>query len=183
MKIILIGMPGSGKSTQGNLLSAKLNIPFLSTGDIFRAMAQEDSDQGRYITEVINSGDLMPDEKTISIVSQYLKQPDYRGGYILDGFPRTVTQAENFPDKIDWVLYLTIDDDVALARLTKRQDKLRRDDTQETIKKRLDVFHKQTQPVLDFYKKMSLLKVIDGNPSVEEIHRNILGLLKFNYGI
>lgn len=92
MKIILIGIQGAGKSTQGNLLSEKLNVPYLSTGHIFREMAKEKTPLGRHIKEIMNAGYLIPDAKTVEIVSEYLKKSEYEKGYILDGFPRTLEQ-------------------------------------------------------------------------------------------
>src|SRR3989338_3223508 len=105
MKIVLIGIQGSGKSTQGNLLSEKLNVPYLSTGHIFREMAKEKTPSGRYIKETMNAGILISDEKTIEIVNEYLSRSEYAGGYILDGFPRTKSQVEAFKEKIDRVIY------------------------------------------------------------------------------
>src|SRR5688500_12430084 len=96
MKIVLIGIQGSGKSTQGNLLSEKLNVRYLSTGHIFRELAKEKTPLGRYIKETMNSGYLIPDDKTLEIVNEYLSRPEYEAGYILDGFPRTIEQAEKF---------------------------------------------------------------------------------------
>ena len=96
MKIILIGIQGAGKSTQGNLLSKKLKIPYLSTGHIFRELAKEHTSLGRYIKETMNAGYLIPDKKTVEIVSEYLNRPEYKKGYILDGFPRTLEQVKMF---------------------------------------------------------------------------------------
>ncbi len=110
MKIILIGIQGSGKSTQGNLLSQKLKVPYLSTGHIFRALAKEKTKLGRHIKETMNAGFLIPDNKTISIVSQYLKRSEYQKGYILDGFPRTLVQAKSFKNGINKVIYLKVSD-------------------------------------------------------------------------
>ncbi|MDO9027595.1 MAG: nucleoside monophosphate kinase, partial [Candidatus Roizmanbacteria bacterium] len=108
MKIVLVGIQGSGKSTQGNLLSKQLNIPYLSTGHIFREIAKEKTQLGRYIKETVNSGLLVPDEKTIEIVNSYLSRPEYKKGYILDGFPRTLKQAKEFKNNVDKVIYLDI---------------------------------------------------------------------------
>src|SRR5687767_3729936 len=101
MKIILIGIQGAGKSTQGNLLSEKLNLPYLSTGHIFRHLAREHTSLGRQIKVVMNAGLLISDEKTLKIVSAYLSRPEYKKGYILDGFPRTLPQAKAFKNGID----------------------------------------------------------------------------------
>src|SRR5882757_461432 len=106
MKIVLIGIQGSGKSTQGSLLQKRLGVPYLSTGHIFRELAKEVTPLGRYIKEVMNAGYLIPDEKTLEIVSEYLSRPEYKDGFILDGFPRTVKQAEAFGNGINYVVYL-----------------------------------------------------------------------------
>src|SRR6266404_7225840 len=108
MKIILLGIQGAGKSTQGNLLSKKLGIPYLSTGHIFRILAKEHIPQGRYIKEVMNAGYLIPDSKTLKIVSEYLRRPEYKKGYILDGFPRTLAQAKAYKNDITQVVYLKV---------------------------------------------------------------------------
>jgi adenylate kinase len=115
MKIILIGLQGSGKSTQGNLLSEKLGLPYLSSGHIFRAMAQEKTDLGRYVKELLSGGLLIPDDITFDVVSEYLTKPEYQNGYILDGFPRTIVQAKKFKEKIDYVFYLKLTDEKAIV--------------------------------------------------------------------
>lgn len=173
MKIIIIGIQGAGKSTQGNLLSEKLNIPYLSTGHIFRELAKEKTTAGRYIKETLNAGYLIPDEKTLEIVDEYLSRPEYSQGYILDGFPRTIVQAEAFKEKIDKVVYLNIPDKEALWRLAGREDN-REDETLKAIKKRIESFHTFTEPVIDFYRKKGLLLEIDGEKSIEEIKQEIL---------
>src|SRR5664279_4220525 len=117
MKLIIIGIQGAGKSTQGNLLNKKLKVPYLSTGHIFRDIAKERTPLGRYIKETMNAGYLIPDSKTMEIVSEYLARPEYETGYILDGFPRTVTQAEKFKNGIDKVVYLEVSDKEALKRI------------------------------------------------------------------
>ncbi|MCL4353879.1 nucleoside monophosphate kinase [Patescibacteria group bacterium] len=178
MKIILIGIQGAGKSTQGNLLSEKLNIPYLSTGHIFRDLAKEKTTVGRYIKEVMNAGYLIPDNKTLEIVSDYLKRPEYNDGYIMDGFPRTTKQAEAFKEKIDAVFYLKVSDKEALWRLSYRNDTGREDETLGAVRKRIELFHKLTEPVIDFYRKHNLLHEIDGEESVEEINKEILSKLK-----
>src|SRR5437764_14630349 len=110
MKIVLLGIQGSGKSTQGNLLHKKLGVPYLSTGHIFRELAKVHTSVGRYIKETMNAGYLIPNEKTLEIVSEYLSRSEYQNGYILDGFPRTTTQAEAFKNGITKVIYLTASD-------------------------------------------------------------------------
>src|SRR5664279_4914425 len=121
MKLIIIGIQGAGKSTQGNLLNEKLKVPYLSTGHMFRDLAKEHTPLGRYIKETMNAGYLIPDDKTMEIVSEYLSRPEYEAGYILDGFPRTVNQAKKFKNGIDKVFYLEVSDKEALWRLSYRE--------------------------------------------------------------
>ena len=180
MKIILIGIQGAGKSTQGNLLSEKLKIPYLSTGHIFRDLAKEHTRLGRHIKEVMNAGYLISDRKTLHIVSEYLKRPEYKNGYILDGFPRTLVQAKHFENGIDHVIYLMVSDKEALWRLSYRNGEARQDDTLKAILKRIELFHKVTKPVLDFYRKRGLLHEIDGEQEIKKIHKEILR--KIHYG-
>jgi len=177
MKIILIGIQGSGKSTQGNLLSKKLNIPYLSSGHIFREMAKEKTPIGRYIKETMNAGFLISDEKTLEIVQEYLGRDEYKNGYILDGFPRTVPQAEQFENGIKGVIYLAVSDKEALWRLAGRDDD-REDDTLKAIKKRINLFHEKTKPVIDYYRNKRLVHEIDGEKPIKEIHHEIVKKLR-----
>jgi adenylate kinase len=177
MNIIILGIQGSGKSTQGNLLSKKLKIPYLSTGHIFRELAKEKTTHGRYIKEVMNAGYLIPDDRTLEIVSEYLKRPEYKNGYILDGFPRTVVQAQQFENNINKVIYLSVSDREALWRLSYRSEdesEAREDETLSAIRKRIELFHKFTKPVLDFYKKKGILKEVNGEKSIETTHKEIV---------
>lgn len=180
MKIILIGIQGAGKSTQGNLLSKKLGVPYLSTGHIFRALAKEKSKQGRYIKEIMNAGYLISDSKTLEIVSEYLGRSEYKNGYILDGFPRTVPQAESFKNGVDKVVYLKVSDKEALWRLSYRNGEGREDETLLAIRKRIESFHQLTEPVLDFYRKKGILVEIDGEKEIEEIFKEILMRIEKN---
>lgn len=173
MKLVLIGIQGAGKSTQGNLLSKRLHIPYLSTGHIFREIAKEKTKLGRYVKETINAGVLIPDEKTITIVNDYLKRPEYRKGYILDGFPRTTEQAKRFKNNVDKVIYLKIPDKEALWRLLYRTDK-REDETLPALKKRIDLFHKYTEPVIDYYEKEKKLLSVDGTQPIQDVNKEIL---------
>lgn len=174
MKIILIGIQGAGKSTQGNIVSKTLNIPYLSSGHILRNMAKEKTRWGRFVKETINSGVLIPDDKMTSIMEEYLEKPEYKSGWILDGYPRTVQQAENFKERIDKVFYLKVSDEEALRRLSFQANDDRVDKTPDAIKKRIDSFHKFTEPVIDYYRKKGLLVEIDGEKSIEEISKEIL---------
>lgn len=177
MKIIIIGIQGAGKSTQGNLLSKKLNIPYLSTGHIFRELAKEHTPLGRYIKETMNAGFLIPDEKTLGIVEEYLSRPEYKKGYILDGFPRTLKQAEVFVNGVTAVVYLKVSDKEALWRLSYREEDAaegREDETLAAIRKRIELFHKFTEPVLEYYRKKHVLHEIDGEQDIEHIHNEIM---------
>ncbi len=173
MKLVLIGIQGAGKSTQGNFLSRRFKIPYLSTGHIFRQIAKEKTQLGRYVKELINSGSLIPDDKVIHIVNSYLSRPAYSRGYILDGFPRTLTQAKLFKNNVDKVIQIHISDKEALWRLAYRND-IRDDDTIEAIRKRIELFKKFTLPVLDYYRKQKKLAVIDGEQSIDEVREEIL---------
>ncbi len=174
MKLVLLGIQGSGKTTQGNLLSKQLKIPYLSTGHIFRELAKEKTYLGRYIKETINAGILVPDEKTIQIVNDYLSRPEYRRGYILDGFPRTITQAKKFKNDVDKVIYLKISPKEALWRLFHRNDNNREDETSAAIRNRIELFFKFTEPVINYYKKEKKLLEVDGSRSIKEVNEEIL---------
>lgn len=182
MKIILIGIPGAGKSTQGNLISEKLHIPYLSTGHIFRELAKEKTKLGHQIKVVMNAGLLISDIKTLKIVSDYLHRPEYEKGYILDGFPRTLVQAKAFKNGIDEVIYLNVSDKEILWRLAYRNSEGREDDTLLAIRKRIEVFHKFTEPVLDFYRKKGQLIEVNGEKPIEEIHKEIMKQITKNHG-
>ena len=173
MKLVLIGIQGSGKSTQGNILSRLFKIPYLSTGHIFREIAKEKTSLGRYVKETINAGILVPDRKTIEIVNSYLSRPEYKRGYILDGFPRTLNQAHEFSNNVDKVIYLNIPDKEALWRLVNRHQD-RADETLPAVKKRIEMFHKFTEPVISYYEKQGKLIELDGTKSIQEVNKEIL---------
>lgn len=182
MKLVLTGIQGSGKSTQGNLLEKQLHVPYLSTGHIFRRIAKEKTKLGKYIKTVMNTGALIPDDKTIEIVNKYISRKEYKRGYILDGFPRTIEQAKKFKNNVDKVIYVDIPDKEALWRLAYRKDDDRADNTIQALRKRIDSFHKSTEPVLDFYRKEGKLVEIDGTQTIEEVNEDILKSLGKHVG-
>ncbi len=181
MNIILLGVQGSGKSTQGNLLSSSLHFPYLSTGHIFRQLSTEDTTLGKEIKKIMTKGYLIPDDKTLDIVTDYLTRPEYQKGFILDGYPRNLAQAESFPTGIDKVIYVNVTDEEARRRIQGRnnsKDQVRPDDTPEAITRRIGIFHKFTKPLLEYYKNKGILDEVDGEQPVEEIHKEILAKLK-----
>ena len=182
MKLILLGIQGAGKSTQGNLLKKKLDVPYLSTGHIFREMAKEHTPLGRKIKETMNAGFLISDHEALKIVSEYLSKPTYEKGYILDGFPRTLKQVETFQNGIDKVIYLNVSDKEALWRLSFRNsDDGREDESLAAIRKRIMLYHKFTDPVLDFYRKHDKLVEVNGEQKINDIYKEILHKLGIDH--
>lgn len=162
MKMLLIGPQGSGKSTQATLLAEYLNLPKISTGDIFREMPE--------VKEILAVGKLVDDETTAEIVKKRLQESDAQNGFILDGYPRNILQKDLFDPKFEKVIYLKVPDGEVIKRMMARG---RADDTLESIKTRLSLYYKQTQPLIDYYKNQSILTEIDGIGSVEEIQNEI----------
>lgn len=173
MKIVLIGIQGAGKSTQGKLLSEKLGVPYLSSGHIFRQMAKGKTTLSRWLKETLNAGVLVSDKKTIEIVTEYLQKPEYQNGFIIDGFPRTLNQAEAFSDGTEKAVFIDVSDKEALWRISGRTDN-REDETLKAIRKRIQLFHKVTTDVLDFYKKRNQLITVNGEQSVEEVFQEVI---------
>ncbi len=180
MNIILLGIQGAGKSTQGNLLSKQLKIPYLSTGHIFREIAQEKSSLGRMVKELINAGSLVPDATTIEVVNQYLARPEYKTGFILDGFPRTFVQAESCTFAITKVIFLELDEKESLWRLVMRKQ-TRDDNTVQAVQHRIKQFHLHTAPVLEFFARKDLLATVDAKLSIKKVNDEILKSLGKHY--
>jgi adenylate kinase len=176
MRIVLIGIQGAGKSTQGNMLAEHYGVPYLSSGHIFRTLAQEKTPLGRFIKETMNSGALIPDEKTLEIVLEYLGREEYQKGYILDGFPRTAAQADVFNGGVDKVVFLDVSDREALWRISGRVAD-REDETLQAIRKRIGLFHEQTEPVIHYYEGIGKLVKIDGEQEVDKVFADTLAAL------
>jgi len=177
MKIVLIGIQGAGKSTQGNMLAKHFGVPYLSSGHIFREMTKEKTKLGRWLKETLNSGALVPDDTTLEIVLTYLEQPEYKGGFILDGFPRTLTQAKAFNGTLDKVAYIKVSDKEALWRISGRND-TREDETLHALRKRISLFHEVTEPVVRYYESEGKLIEVDGEQSVEEVFQSIINQIQ-----
>lgn len=178
-KIVLIGVQGAGKSTQGKLLSDKLGIPYLSSGHIFRQMAKRKTKLGRWLKETLNAGVLVPNDMTVKIVLEYLTKPEYNKGYILDGFPRTVPQAEAFSEtdgNNEQVVFIDVSDKEALWRISGRVAD-REDETLKAIRQRIELFHEKTEPVLDYYRRKDKLIQVDGEKAVEDVFKQIMSKL------
>lgn len=183
MNLILFGPPGAGKGTQAKKISSHYNIPHLSTGNIFRYNIKNETELGKKVKSILDAGKLVPDETVVDLVVDELQKSEYDNGYILDGFPRTIPQATALDEflasedsQIDAFLTLSVPEKELINRILSREDG-RSDDTPEKIKTRLDVYYKETKPVLDYYKKQDLVKEIDGMGSIDEIFGRITSVL------
>jgi adenylate kinase len=171
MKIIFLGTQGSGKSTQAKLLAEKLNMPYLEMGQLLRDRANQGDDLAKTLKKILDSGHLVESETTISILRSKLATLDAVIGYVLDGFPRNYAQYNALDPDIDLVFYVNVTDEEATRRLMKRA---RSDDTKDALKKRLEIYHRETEPLLEKFQQAEILKEIDGERSVDIIHREIL---------
>lgn len=172
MKILLVGIQGSGKSTQGKLLAEKLKVPYISTGDIFRRMATKDTQEGRTIRKILASGNLIDDQATGAVVRRRLQEADTQAGFVIDGYPRNLNQVEIFDPGFDLVIYLSLTDTEAVERLMQRG---REDDTKELIEQRIKLYQEQTEPMLKYYEDKGLLKKIAADLSIKDIESKIWG--------
>jgi adenylate kinase len=187
MRLILLGPPGAGKGTQATRLMQKYNIPQLSTGDMLRAAVAAGTEIGLTAKAVMEAGKLVSDDIVVGIIDARIHQPDAKNGFILDGFPRTVAQAEaldamlaRYGMPLDAVIELGVDENALITRMTKRvADTLaaggtvRADDNPEAFKTRLDAYRVQTAPVSDYYRRRGQLKTIDGMAPIDEVAREI----------
>ena len=208
MKLILLGAPGAGKGTQAEILCKELNIPTISTGNILRAAIKNGTPTGMKAKAFMDEGKLVPDEVIIGIINERLAEEDCANGYILDGVPRTIAQAEALEKagiRFDHVISIEIADETIVNRMSNRRvcedcgasyhlvavppkvegvcDKCggklvqRKDDAPETVKARLDVYHKETEPLKGFYAERGLLRSVDDRPTVAETSKGILDVL------
>lgn len=177
MKIVLIGIQGAGKSTQGTMLSEALGIPYLSSGHIFRMMAKEKTQTGRWLKETLNVGALVPDDMTVKVVSEYLEKPEYANGYIIDGYPRTLAQAKVFSDGTEKAVFIDVSDREALWRISGRVSD-RQDETLMAIRKRIELFHELTSEVIEYYRSQGTLIQVNGELDVQGVFDAIMAGLK-----
>ena len=213
MKIIMLGAPGAGKGTQAKQIADKYTIPHISTGDIFRANIKNGTELGKKAKEYMDQGLLVPDELTCDLVMDRIQQDDCVNGFVLDGFPRTIPQAEaltvaldKIEQKMDFAVNVDVPDENIVNRMGGRRaclncgatyhivsiptkvegicDRcgnevvLREDDKPETVQKRLNVYHEQTQPLIDYYEKQGILKSVDGTQQMEQVFADIIAILE-----
>ena len=212
MKIIMLGAPGAGKGTQAKMIADKYGVPHISTGDIFRANIKNGTELGMEAKKYMDQGLLVPDELTVRILLDRVAQDDCKNGYVLDGFPRTIPQAEvldseltKLGDHIDYAINVDLPDENIVKRMSGRRacltcgatyhiehvppkkegicdvcgsELVLRDDAKpETVKNRLNVYHEQTQPLIDFYTEKGVLKTVDGTVPMEEVFAAITAIL------
>ena len=212
MKIIMLGAPGAGKGTQAKKIADKYQIPHISTGDIFRANIKEGTELGKKAKSYMDQGQLVPDELTLELIMDRFQNPDCANGYVLDGFPRTIPQAEALTEAlakkgetIDYAINVEVPDENIINRMGGRRaclacgstyhivyaptkvegicDRcgeklvLRDDDKPETVKNRLNVYHNQTQPLIEYYTKQGKLAEVDGTQSMEDVFNAIVKIL------
>ncbi len=207
MKLIFLGPPGAGKGTIASRICEEFEIPHISTGDLFRKAIKEQTDLGKKVQAIIESGDLVPDSLTVELVKERLDKQDVEKGYILDGFPRTIVQADALSEfsSVDAVINFTITDEQVIKRLAGRRlckacgagyhvdtikpkkegicDKcggeliIRPDDAPEAIKNRLSVYYKSTEPLIDYYSNKNLIKDVDGSGAVDKVIKDTRAII------
>jgi adenylate kinase len=185
MRLILMGPPGAGKGTQATVIAGRLGIPAISTGDIFRANVSQETPLGIEAKRYMDAGDYVPDSVTNAMVRDRIAQADARGGFLLDGYPRTVAQVEELDAMLqehgaalDAVVALTVDRDEVVQRLLKRAElEGRADDTEDVIRRRQEVYAEQTAPLLEVYAGRDLLVEVDGMGSVDEVSARVFTAL------
>ena len=212
MKIVMLGAPGAGKGTHAKIIAEKYSIPHISTGDIFRANIKNGTELGKKAKSYMDKGQLVPDELTLDLIMDRFKQDDCKNGYVLDGFPRTIPQAEALDtalkakgEKVDFAIDVDVPDENIVKRMGGRRacvgcgatyhvvysptkvegvcDKcgeeliVRDDDKPETVLNRLEVYHNQTQPLIDYYNEQGILKSVDGTVDMKDVFNAIVDIL------
>lgn len=181
LNLLLFGPQGSGKGTQAKRITAEYGIPHVSTGDMFRAAIAKGTPFGKKVEPILASGELVPDDITVGLVSERLSEPDAAPGFVLDGFPRTIAQAEALDDllaeldrPLTAALELLVSDEVGIERMVRRaQEEGRADDTPEAIARRLAIYHRETAPLSEYYRARGRLVGIDGTGTVDDVWAEI----------
>ena len=193
MNIILFGAPGAGKGTQANFLINEFDLIQISTGDMLREAVKHQTELGKKVENIMANGDLVPDEIIFSLISNRLNDKDVKNGFIFDGFPRNLKQAEKLEQimnqrniNLDFVFHIDVDEDILASRIENRakQEKItRKDDTSAVLIERLKVYNRETKPVLDYYSKKKVLNVIDGMGTIEQVSFNIAMKIKKDFKV
>lgn len=171
MKIIFLGIQGSGKSTQAKNLALFLNVPYIEMGQILREKSQKADAEGLEIKQALDAGNLVSDQITVRTLNERIKEHDCQNGFILDGYPRNYAQLEGLPSGLDKVFYIKISDEEGQRRLLAR---VRGDDTLDVISRRMEIFHQQTEPLIKYFKEKGILEEINGEKTKEEVQKDII---------
>jgi len=185
MRLILLGGPGAGKGTQAARLKDTYGLPHISTGEMLREAKSSGTELGKKASEYMNAGKLLPDDIILGIINERLSEPDTRSGFLFDGFPRTIPQAEGLDallekrgESLDAVISIEVSDEIVTDRLLKRAEiEGRADDNSETIKNRLAVYYEQTEPLKEYYRNCGILKSVDGVGTIDDIFGRIRAVL------
>ena len=193
MNIILFGAPGAGKGTQANFLINEFDLTQISTGDMLRNSVESRTELGKRVESFISSGDLVPDNIIFSLITERLNDIDMKKGFIFDGFPRNLKQAQKLDEiinainiNLDFVFHIDVDEKILTSRIENRakQEKvIRRDDTSAVLIERLKVYNRDTKPVLDYYFNQNILNVIDGMGTIDEVSSNISKLINKDFKV
>ena len=193
MNIILFGAPGAGKGTQANFLIKEYGLIQISTGDMLRNSVESKTELGKRVESFIASGDLVPDNIIFSLITERLNDIDMKKGFIFDGFPRNLKQAQKLDEiinainiNLDFVFHIDVDEKILTSRIANRakQEKItRKDDTSEVLIERLKVYNRDTKPVLDYYANQNILNVIDGMGTIDEVSSNISAIIKKDFKV
>jgi adenylate kinase len=186
MNLLVLGPQGAGKGTQAKRVAAEYEIPHVSTGDMFRAAIDAQTELGRRVEPILAAGELVPDELTVALIQSRLGEPDTLDGFVLDGFPRNLAQSEALDAmlgaigrELDAILYFDLPDDVATDRMLKRAvDENRPDDTPETIARRLEIYHSETEPIVEHYRVTGKLVPLHAGRSIDEVWTEIQDALQ-----
>ena len=193
MNVILFGAPGAGKGTQANFLINEFDLIQISTGDMLREAVKHQTELGKKVENIMANGDLVPDEIIFSLISNRLNDKDVKNGFIFDGFPRNLKQAEKLEKimnkrniNLDFVFHIDVDENILTSRIenrAKQEKNTRKDDTSAVLIERLKVYNRETKPVLDYYSKKKVLNVIDGMGTIDQVSSNIAKKIKRDFKV